>query len=64
MIVGSATAEEGAPLTPVIPTEEGYSFVYITHSNLLLVAVTKRNSNAMMILTFLFVPYGLFGTRH
>ncbi|SPQ94227.1 MHD domain-containing protein [Plasmodiophora brassicae] len=49
-----ATAEEGAPLTPVIPTEEGYSFVYITHSNLLLVAVTKRNSNAMMILTFLY----------
>lgn len=48
------SAEESNPLTPVISQDDGTSFIYIKHSNLLLVAVTKRNANALMILTFLY----------
>jgi AP-1 complex subunit mu len=40
-------------LTPII-TEENVTFVYIRHNNLILMAATQRNANAMVILNFLY----------
>jgi AP-1 complex subunit mu len=34
-------------------TEEGYTYVYMRHNNLLFMAVTKRNSNAVLMLIYL-----------
>lgn len=45
--------DEEAQLTPVI-TDDGYTFVYIKHKNLYLMAITKKNANAMVILNFLY----------
>ena len=44
--------DEEVNLKPII-TEKGISYVYIRHNNLLLMAVTKRNANCMIILNFL-----------
>ncbi|KAG5189135.1 clathrin assembly complex, medium subunit [Tribonema minus] len=35
-------------------TEEGYTFVYIRYNNLLLMSVTKRNSNVALMLVYLY----------
>jgi AP-1 complex subunit mu len=51
--------DEETVLTPVI-TDEGYTFVYIRHNNLYLMAVTQRNSNAMLILSFLYRAVEVF----
>lgn len=40
-------------LRPVISGPDGNNFVFITHNNLYLVAVTKRNSNVVTVLCFL-----------
>jgi len=47
------TEEDEGGLSPIF-TEHGYTFVYIRHNNLLLMAVTKKNANAMVILNFLY----------
>lgn len=47
------TEDEESQLTPII-TDHGYTFVYIRHNNLLIMAVTKKNANAMIILNFLY----------
>ncbi|KAJ3043669.1 AP-1 complex subunit mu-1 [Rhizophlyctis rosea] len=44
--------EEQTP-TPIISTEDGINFLYIRHSNLYLLAMTKKNSDAATILLFL-----------
>ena len=44
--------EEEDRLTPVIQDEE-QSFIYLTHNNLILMAMTKKNANALVILSFL-----------
>jgi len=40
-------------LTPCI-TDEGYTFLYVKHNNLYLMAMSKRNTNAMVIMNFLY----------
>ena len=40
-------------LTPVI-TDDGYTFLYVKHNNLYLMAMSKRNSNAMVVMNFLY----------
>ena len=45
--------DEEAALTPVI-TDDGVTFIYIKHNNLYLMAMTKFNANAMVILNFLY----------
>jgi AP-1 complex subunit mu len=44
--------EELAP-SPIVSSEDGIHFLYIKHNNLYLVAMTKKNSNAAIILLFL-----------
>lgn len=46
------TEEEDSKQTPVLH-EDGVSFVYITHNNLIMVACTKLNANALVLLSFL-----------
>lgn len=46
-------------MTPVILDDE-YSYVYITHNNVILLAVTKRNANALVILSFLYQMVDVF----
>lgn len=46
------TAEDSA-MKPVF-VEDGISFVWIQYNNLYLLAVTQRNSNAMLIVVFLY----------
>jgi AP-1 complex subunit mu len=46
------TEEEDSRLKPVI-YEDGLSFMYITHSNLILMAMSKQNTNPLVILSFL-----------
>ncbi|KAJ3260130.1 AP-1 complex subunit mu-1 [Boothiomyces macroporosus] len=45
--------EDEVTPTPLLSTEDGIHFLYIRHNNLYLVAMTKKNSNAAMILLFL-----------
>jgi len=45
--------DDESTATPVI-TDHGYTFIYIRHNNLILMAVTKKNANAMIILNFLY----------
>jgi len=45
--------EDDTQLTPVI-TEGHQTFVYIRHNNLYIMAMTKKNSNIMIILSFLY----------
>ena len=56
--------EEEATPSPIISTQDGIHFLYIRHNNLfcislilvsltLVVGITKKNSNAAMILLFL-----------
>lgn len=52
-VVIRSNDDEETVLTPVI-TDDGYTFVYIKHNNLFLMAVTQKNANAMLILTFLY----------
>ncbi len=41
-------------ITPIIRDNTNtYTFFYLNHNNLIFLAVTKRNSNCMMIFTFL-----------
>lgn len=40
-------------LTPVI-TDDGYTFMYIKHNNLYLMGMSKRNSNAMVVMNYLY----------
>jgi AP-1 complex subunit mu len=48
-------AENDSLLTPFVHVEsKGYTFVYIRHANIYLVAATRRNSNATMLLAFLY----------
>lgn len=47
------TDEEDTALKPII-LDDGTTFLYISHNNLILMAVTKKNANAMVILTFLY----------
>lgn len=44
--------EEGGKLTPVI-SHEGVTFVYLQHSNLYILAVTRANVNAAAVVLFL-----------
>jgi AP-1 complex subunit mu len=44
--------EGGDDVKPVF-TEDGVSYVYVRHNNLYLVALTRKNSNVMVILVFL-----------
>jgi AP-1 complex subunit mu len=54
-------ADDDANLTPFVHVEDkGYTFVYIRHSNVYLVAATRRNSNATMILAFLYKLVDVF----
>ncbi|CAM9945926.1 unnamed protein product [Phaeothamnion confervicola] len=41
-------------------TEEGYTFVYIKYNNLLLLTVTKRNSNVALMLVYLYKLVDVF----
>lgn len=45
--------DDEAALTPII-TDEGITFVYIRHNNLILMSATHKNSNAMVMLNFLY----------
>lgn len=45
--------DEETQLTPVI-TDDGYTFIYIKHNNLLLMAMTKHNVNCLIVMTFLY----------
>jgi AP-1 complex subunit mu len=48
-------AEDDSALTPFVHVEDkGYTFVYIRHANIYLVAGTRRNSNAAMLVAFLY----------
>lgn len=48
-------ASDDTTLTPFLHIEDkGYTFVYIRHNNIYAVAVTRRNSNAAMLLAFLY----------
>jgi AP-1 complex subunit mu len=47
------TEDDESNLTPII-TDHGYTFIYIKHNNLILMSVTKKNTNAMTILNFLY----------
>ncbi|KAJ3057351.1 AP-1 complex subunit mu-1 [Rhizophlyctis rosea] len=51
-LVLQAEEEEQTP-TPIVSTEDGINFLYIRHSNLYLLAMTKKNSDAATILLFL-----------
>lgn len=51
--------DEEGNLTPVI-TDHGYTFIYIKHNNLILMAVSKKNANAMVILNFLYRVVDVF----
>lgn len=44
--------DEEASLTPII-TDDGVTFIYIKHTNLYVMAMTKTNANAMVTLNFL-----------
>lgn len=46
-------AEEESAAVPPCLSHEGINYLYITHNNLYLLALTKRNSNAAEILLFL-----------
>ncbi|CAN6644562.1 AP-1 complex subunit mu-1-I [Trichomonascus vanleenenianus] len=46
-------AEEESSVVPPCFSHEGINYLYITHNNLYLMALTKRNSNAAEILLFL-----------
>lgn len=45
--------EEELTPSPILSSQDGIHFLYIRHNNLYLVAMTKKNSNAAMILLFL-----------
>jgi len=47
-----ADQEEDNTITPIIQ-DDNVTFVYIKHSNVYVVSVTNRNSNTMMIVTFM-----------
>lgn len=48
-------AKDETSLSPFVHVEEkGYTFVYIRHANIYVVAATRRNSNATMLLAFLY----------
>jgi AP-1 complex subunit mu len=54
-------ASDDTFLTPFVHVEDkGYTFVYIRHNNIYLVAATRRNSNAAMILAFLYKLVDVF----
>jgi AP-1 complex subunit mu len=46
-------AEEETSIVPPTISSEGINYLYITHNNLYVLALTKRNSNAAEILLFL-----------
>lgn len=46
-------AEEESSVVPPCFSKEGINYLYITHNNLYLLALTKRNSNVAQILLFL-----------
>jgi len=48
-----AAEEEEQTLSPILSTEDGVNFLYVKHNNLYLLAMTKKNSNAVTILLFL-----------
>jgi len=45
--------DDESQLTPVI-TDDGYTFLYVKHNNLYLMAMSKRNTNAMVVMNFLY----------
>lgn len=45
--------DDESQLTPII-TDEGNTFVYIRHNNIILMAATNKNVNAMVVLNFLY----------
>eukprot|EP00823_Brevimastigomonas_motovehiculus_P001328 TRINITY_DN11851_c0_g1_i1.p1 TRINITY_DN11851_c0_g1~~TRINITY_DN11851_c0_g1_i1.p1 ORF type:complete len:424 (+),score=70.72 TRINITY_DN11851_c0_g1_i1:50-1321(+) len=45
--------DDETQLNPVIQ-EDGYTFIYIRHNNLYLMAVTHKNANVLVILNFLY----------
>ncbi len=51
--------DEEAQMKPVF-TDDGYTFMYVRHTNLYLVAVTKRNANAIVVLNFLYRLVDIF----
>lgn len=51
--------EEEGSVQPVLPCDEAY-FMYIKHSNVYLVATTRKNANAGMVFTFLHKVASIF----
>uniref|UniRef100_A0A1I8IXS2 FYVE-type domain-containing protein n=1 Tax=Macrostomum lignano TaxID=282301 RepID=A0A1I8IXS2_9PLAT len=51
--------EEDGTLQPILPCEEVY-FLYIKHSNVYIVATTRKNSNASLVFTFLHKVASIF----
>lgn len=51
--------DEDHQLSPII-TDEGISYAWIKHNNLILMATTKRNMNCMVILNFLYRIVDIF----
>jgi len=47
------TEDDENQLTPII-TDEGTTYVYIRHNNIILMSATQKNANAMIILNFLY----------
>ncbi len=45
--------DDESQLTPII-TDEGITFVYIRHNNIILMSATQKNANAMVMLNFLY----------
>ena len=41
-------------IKPIISDKEGNTFCYVKHNNIIFVAITRRNSNILLIFTFLF----------
>ena len=40
-------------IKPILMDKEGHTFFYVRHNNLILVAVTKRNSNSLLVFSFI-----------
>lgn len=53
------TDDEENALTPVV-FDEGNTFLYIRHNGLIFMAVTKSNTNALVVLNFLYRMVGVF----
>lgn len=41
-------------IRPILKDKDGHVFFYLHHNNLIFLAITKRNSNALMVFAFLY----------